>query len=335
MTLREVASRAGVSLQTVSNVINGRASEVGEETRKRVRQIIDELGYQPNANARGLRSRRTNLVGYLPLNPEPRFLGDPFQSAVLSGIADALRAGDHALVVRALDPADPGGAFANLYRQRRFDGAVVHLSGPRAERDNCVARLADSGCPFVLVEEKADLPRAASVRADNRRGAEDAVRYLHSRGHKRIDFLRAGPDWPAVADRQAGYEAALAGLGLTAPRVWTIGHESVEEARAAVAGILAKRPARLALLCGNDVLAVGAVQAAKAAGRKLPDEVAVVGFDDFEFARYVDPPLTTVRLPPYEMGHKAAELILAYLAGGRFPEAEVIFPAALVVRGTA
>jgi DNA-binding LacI/PurR family transcriptional regulator len=335
MTIREVAKRAGVSLQTVSNVLNGRTSQVGAETRERVLSAIDELGYQPNASARGLRSQRSYTVGYLTVDPADRFLADPFHTFLLSGMADALRNRDYCLLVQALNPRAPGESFGRLFRQRRFDGAVVHLSGTEAERQRCIADLNASGCPFVLIEEHVQGPQAACVLADNRQGAERAVAYLRSKGHKRIAFLTPERPWPAVEERLAGYQAALKAHKLPGPREWRLASETTEEARAFVEAVLRKEPSVTAVIGSNDVLAVGALQAAKKLGRRVPQDLAIVGFDDFDFARLVDPPLTTVRLPGYDMGRRAAELLLDHLQRGAFPESTVVFPTTLVERGTA
>lgn len=342
MTIREVAKRAGVSLQTVSNVINGRTSQMGPETRERVLRSIQELGYLPNAHARGLRSQRSATIAFLTVDPSPHFLSDPFHGIILSGMADALRERDYCLLVQVLDPDTPAESFRRLYGQRRFDGAVIHLSGTPAERQRCVRQLNETGCPFVLIEERVQGPCCASVRADNRQGAERAVDYLRSRGHKRIGFLLAADrSWPAVEERSAGYQAALQAHRLPGPREWRVDIESIEAAVGVMEAVLRRESALTALLCSNDVMAVGAVQAAKKVGRKVPDDFAVVGFDDFEFARYVDPPLTTVQLPGEEMGRRAAELLLDYLQDGtsdedrRFTAPEIVFPTTLIERGTA
>ncbi|MBY0523485.1 MAG: LacI family transcriptional regulator [Gemmataceae bacterium] len=336
MTIREVAKKAGVSLQTVSNVLNGRTTQMGAETRERVLRSIQELGYLPNAHARGLRSQRSATIAFLTVDPSPQFLSDPFHGMILSGMADALRERDYCLLLQALPPGNPAETFRSLYGQRRFDGAVVHLSGTHAERQRCMQQLNETGCPFVLLEEHFAGPCAASVRADNRQGAERAVGYLRGKGHKRIGFLTAADrPWPAVEERIAGYQAALKVHKLPGPREWRVDVESVEASLDVMKAVLQKETAMTAVLCSNDVMAVGAIQAAKKVGRRVPEDLAVVGFDDFEFTRYVDPPLTTVRLPGADMGRRAAELLLDCLQDGSFRETQVVFPTTLIERGTA
>lgn len=336
MTIREVAKRAGVSLQTVSNVLNGRMSQMGSETRERVLRSIEELGYHPNAHARGLRSQRTYTVGFLTVDPSARFLADPFHTAILSGMADLLREQDYCLLVQALHPEHPDESFQRLFQQRRFDGAVVHLSGWPEARRRCVEHMKAGGGPFVLLEERVKGPRCASVRADNRHGAVSAVEHLHSLGHRRLGFLYyADPSWPAIEERLAGFEESLEALGLPKPARLIVSEESFTHARSVLETALRGDEPPTAILCSNDVLAVGAVQAAKEVGRRVPDDLAIVGFDDFDFAAFVEPALTTVALPSYDMGRRAAELLLGFFKDGTFSEKDVVFPTTLIQRRSA
>jgi DNA-binding LacI/PurR family transcriptional regulator len=306
-----------------------------EETRNRILESMRALNYQPNTLARGLRSRRTNTVAFLTIDPAPRFLADPFHVTILSGMADALRTQDYCLFVQGLAPDRAGETFQRLVRQRRFDGAVVHLSGARRQREQHVQCLQAGGCPFVLIEERTASPAAACVLADNRGGSAQAVEFLQAGGHTRIGFLTTDRPWPAVEARVAGYEEAVRKTGCRWSKVWKVGRECTESAREAMERVLRREPALTAVLCATDVLALGALQAAGRLGRGVPAELAVVGFDDFEFARYVDPPLTTVALPGYDMGRRAAELLLGYFKEGRFAAPEVVFPVTLVRRGSA
>jgi len=335
MTMREVAKRAGVSLQSVSNVLNGRTSQMREETRQRILESIRELNYQPNAQARGLRLQVTNTVAFLTIDPATRFLADPFHVAILSGMVDTLRGHDYSLFVQGIRPDQAGDSFQQLVHRRRFDGAVVHLSGAPERRAEHIRQLEKSQCPFVLIEEQTASTTSACIRADNRGGAAQAVAYLQQQGHERIGFLATDRLWPAVEAREAGYEAAVRADGPHWSHVWKVERESIESARDAVEQFLRTEPGMTALLCANDVLALGAVQAAKRLGRNVPSEFAVVGFDDVEFASYVEPPLTTVAVPGYEMGGRAAELLLDYFKESGFAVSETVFPTTLIRRGSA
>jgi DNA-binding LacI/PurR family transcriptional regulator len=306
------------------------------ETLARVTRAMDEMGYHPNSQARGLRSKRTGTIGFLTIDPSVRFLADPFHSATVSGMADVLREHGSYLLVDALQPDAPERSFAPLFYERRIDGAVVHLSGPPAERGAWIRELAATGSPFVILEERVDAPTGAAVRADNRRGACRAVDYLIEQGYTEIAFLTDATPWPASEARLAGYRDALEAhelpfrpeRALTASWNPMQGHRELET-------LLTREPSVSAVLCGNDLFAVSAIRAARALGRRTPEDFAVIGFDDFDFAALVEPPLTTVALPAYEMGRRAAELLLAYLEHGEFPEKEVLFPTSLTLRGSA
>jgi len=329
MTIREVAQRAGVSLQTVSNVLNGRHARTSPETRQRVLRTVKKLGYHPNAHARGLRSERSRTVGYFTVDPTPQFVADPGRAGLLSGVADVLREQDYCLLVQALPPDDPGESFSRLYQQRRFDGGVVEMPKGR------VGPLIRVGCPCVLVEEFVRARRTACVRADNRQGAVEVVNYLLAKGHQRIDVLTVKNPWPNMQERMAGYQSALRAHRVPIPRRLTAASENVEPAREVMEKALRRDKSLTAVFCINDILALGALQAAKAVGRHVPGELSIVGFGDFAFSQYVEPPLTTVELPKYEMGRRAAELLLGCLQEGRFERTEEVYPTSLVTRGSA
>jgi LacI family transcriptional regulator len=224
-------------------------------------------------------------------------------------------------------------AFRRLFQQRRFDGAVIEVP------QRWVKPIIEVGCPCVLVEQRRlrlSAPAlAAVVRADNRQRASQMVNYLRAQGHQRIDLLTLDRPWPNMKERLAGYQAALKADRLPVPRKMTVSHEQVESARLVMEAALLRERGLTAVFCINDLLALGALQAAKALGRHVPGELAIAGFGDFPFAQYLDPPLTTMVLPKYEIGRRAAELLLSYLREGRFVETEVVFPTSLIARGSA
>ncbi|MDR3621718.1 MAG: LacI family DNA-binding transcriptional regulator [Paludisphaera borealis] len=334
-TMRDVAKQSGVSLQSVSNVLNGRTSQMREETRLRILQSIRDLNYQPNVQARGLRLQCTKTMAFLTIDPAVRFLSDPFHVAILSGMVDTLRQQDYGLLVQGFHPDQAGGGFRRLVHQRRFDGAVVHLSGSPDRRSEHIEELKSTGCPFVLIEDRAEASTAACVLADNQGGAAAAVALLQAEGHQRIGFLATDRLWPAVEKRITGYEEAIRTSGGRWSQVWGVDRETVEGARSRVEAILRDDPAVTAILCANDVLAVGAIQAARQLGRKVPTSLSIIGFGDNDIAQHLDPPLTTVALPGVEMGGRAAELLLAYIQNGKFDAPEVVFPTKLIRRGSA
>lgn len=339
--MREVASEAGVSLQTVSNVVNGRTHLMSEETRQRVSEVLEELGYWPNAAARSLRARRSMTLGFLVLDEGSRFLADPMTDLVVAGVGDVAREAGYSVLIQAASP-EPRASdrlFAPLL-EHRVDGAVLFLSGTPSLRRRVVRRIIEFGFPFAVFEKFPSTWGVRSITADNRTGARELVEHLVERGHKRIAFLSTRTPWPMVEERLAGYRDGLKRAGASsesrlevAEGVW----DPSDGARMAKT-LLESRRRPSAIMCGNDLLALGAMRAARNLGLRIPDDVAITGFNDFEFAEFVDPPLTTVRVPGYDLGTVAARSLLDQLAldaeppGG--PPRHVNLPVELKIRGT-
>ena len=316
-TIRDVAQRAAVSLSTVSAVLNGSAP-ASEATRLKVLAAVAELGYEPNSQARNLKRRRSHAVGLIV----PDVL-NPFFALLAEGIGDELRARDYLLVLCSTD-FDGGreASYARLLRARRLDG-IVHLSGtgllPAALHELA------SSARVVTVDERVHGFPAPFVGSDNRRGARWAAELALARGHRRIAIL-AGPTglWTAE-QRLAGYREALAAAGLDPDDVPTVrGDYRLESGRAAAAELLAHEPT--VVLAANDLMAIGCLQHALAAGIRVPRDVSVIGYDDVPLASVVTPALTTVRQPAREMGRTAAKLLLDGIEGLDVPEAVNLEP---------
>jgi LacI family transcriptional regulator len=187
------------------------------------------------------------------------------------------------------------------------------------------------GVPLVFLEQEATASPGCEIHADNRGGAAALVHHLVVRGRTRFAFVRGLGNWPAVNARFHGMQDTLQEHGLRCDRVVTCAWQP-EAAYQAVLPLLHAHPHLDAIIAANDVLALGAMRAVRQAGRTIPHDVAVAGFDDFEFSSCLEPALTTVQIPGYQMGRTAAEMILAYLDSGAFPQQQVSFPATLVVR---
>lgn len=328
--MRDVAARAKVSIQTVSNIVNARYHLMGESTRARVEDAMSELGYHPNIAARTLRSARSETLCFMLLDEGSRFLADPMTDLVIAGIGDIARDCGYGLLIRAALPHEPDPSLIKPLLENRADGAFLFLSGEPALRRWYVAELAQRGFPFILLE-KTDDPRMLSVTASDREGARRLTEHLIAAGHERIAFVMAEVPWPMLEQRLLGYQDALAETGLK-PFVHCAGGWSpVSGADHAKQMLSGKRPPT-AIMCGNDLLALGAIRAVRQHGLEVPDDVAVTGFDDFEFAEYADPALTTVRIPGYEIGRAAGQLLVDVLEG-RAPEArQLTLPVELMLR---
>lgn len=338
-TMRDVAGQAGVSLQTVSNYVNGRFNLMSVETRERVGRELDRLGYWPNAAAQSLRAKRTMTLGFLVLDEGARFLADPMTDLIIAGIGDVARDNGYSLLIQAArpDPDDADRLFSPLLEDR-VDGAFLFLSGPPSVRRRTIRRVDELGFSFVVFEQAPAGVPVVSVTAENRTGARQLTDHLLASGHRRIAFISTRTPWPMVEERLRGYREALSAAGLSTPElevtdgVWdpANGAQMAEQ-------LFGLPDPPTAIMCGNDLLALGALRAARIRGLRVPDDVAVTGFNDFEFAQFADPPLTTVRVPGYELGRLGAERLIARLGGEEPPSggARVTLPVTLQLRGSA
>lgn len=333
-TLKDVAERVGVSVQTVSNVVNER-SVVHPTTRERILRALEELNYHPNLVARGLRRRRSQTLGFLVVDPSPRYLSDPFHSEVVTGIADVAREHGYGLLIQAtlLDETSQPQELLRAFQQNRIDGGVITLAGRPELRQRYLKQIVALQQPFVLLEQKVDAPKGACILGENRRGAFEATEYLINKGHTHIAFLSGNIAWPAIEERMKGYREALQAHHYgNKQAVFAYCDWTAQAAFGATTNLLTSHPEITAILGANDVLAVGALQAIQSLERSIPADVALIGFDDFSFTRYVRPQLTTVRLPGYDMGYRAAQMLLEYFQTGCFSTPEVHLPTGLIIR---
>ena len=326
-TSADVAARAGVSRTTVSFVLNYRTDiQISDETRQRVFRAASELGYHPHSSARQLAAGRTNVLGLVLRQSAEQVAGDATLAETLRGLASAARAAGSRVMV---EPLAPEGTYDRLLRSHQADGLVV--SGPRTD-DASLGELAGDGFPVVL---QGHLPGLAvpSVDIDNVTAAADAVGHLLSLGHRRIACITSAPlTYTAARERLQGYREALdaAGIDYEETLVEEGAFDAASGARAANA--LLGRTTFTAMFVASDVLALGATNALREADRRVPDDVSVVGFDDIALAAYFDPPLTTVRLPAFELGQAAGRALLDRIAD-RAVALRTLLPSELIVRG--
>jgi LacI family transcriptional regulator len=326
VTIREVAEEAGVSIATVSRVLNGR-DDVAPETRVLVARIIRDRGYIANRSARGLSGGRTGLIGLLVPLIYPVYF-----SAILSGASEALHENDQRVV---LSPTGHEHAREVTLIDRLMhgltDGALIVLPGESSEE---LERLLDGGYRFVVVDPRLRLDdRIPSVSAAHASGADQAMRHLLELGHRRIGAITGPRGWVATEDRRRGYHAALAGAGiLPDPGLEIESDFEIPGGREAAGQLLDLAEPPTAIFAFNDNLAIGAIQAARARGIRVPDDLSVVGFDDVELATIVTPALTTVRQPLAEMGRTAVSLLTRLLENQRIETLHIELGTRLVVR---
>jgi LacI family transcriptional regulator len=326
MTIREIADLAGVSIATVSRVLNGR-DDVSDETRDLVRKVVQEHGYTVSRSARGLSAGRTGLVGVLVPLVYPVYF-----SAILSGAAEALYEQDMRLLLSPTDHEhDREVSLLDRLVHGETDGALVVL--PK-ESSAELEQLLDEGYRFVVVDPRLPLDdRIPSVSAGHTSGADQAMRHLLGLGHRRIAAITGPRDWVATEDRRRGYHAALAAAGIMPdPSLEPHADFEIGGGRDAARRLLDLPDPPTAIFAFNDNLAIGAIQAARARGLSVPGDLSVVGFDDVEHATIVTPTLTTVRQPLAEMGRTAVSLLVRLLERQAFETLHVELGTRLVVR---
>lgn len=329
-TLEEVAARAGVGRGTASRVING-SPRVSEATREAVEAAVAELGYVPNRAARALAGNRTDAIALVVPEPETRFFAEPYFSAIVRGVGAALADTEMQLLLTLAGNDRERRRLAQYLTAHRVDGVLlvaVHADDPLPEL------LEQLGMPCVISGARHANEPLASVDSDNFDGARAAVDHLISRGRRSIATITGRLEVYGAQRRLDGYRAALAAAGLPPDERLIAPADFTEEGGArAMRELLARRPDLDAVFAASDVMAAGARQVLREADRRIPEDVALIGFDDSVVARHMHPALTSVRQPIEEMGRRMAELLLEEIAGRVGEERpSVVLPTQLVVR---
>jgi LacI family transcriptional regulator len=329
-TLRDVARVAGVHPGTVSRALNPQTrSLVNERTARRVMDAAQELGYRPNPIARGLRTNRSNTIGVLV--PD---LMNPLFAAVVRGIEDGLRDGGYTpLIANTDNDAERERVAYEAMNARQVDGFIAAT----AVRDHwLLADQADSDVKVVLVNRRVDSDALPAVTGDDHEGIRLAVEHLAGLGHRRIAHLSGSQSLYTGWSRHRGFVDAMEGQGLELDPdlIEFSGAFTEREGARRCAELLARRRDFTAIVAGNDLLALGCYDALAQAGLRCPDDVSVVGYNDMPFADRFSPPLTTVRVPHYELGATAAALMLEQLRGTDVAPRQLLLTPELVIRGS-
>ncbi|MFJ3811630.1 LacI family DNA-binding transcriptional regulator [Streptomyces sp. NPDC090073] len=333
VSIKDVAHAAGVSVGTVSNVIN-RPDTVAADTRVRVLQAIKHLGYVRSESARQLRAGQSRIMGLLVLD-----MGNPFFVDVARGAERAARkAGLGVMVCNSAQNPDEEAEYLSLFAEQRVRGVMLTPADATGRNLEAFRR---HRIPFVLVDRVAESATESSVSVDDVAGGTLAVRHLIETGHRNIAYVSGPPGLNQVHDRRIGALNALAEAGLGPECLREVPTERLDVASGRDAGArllgLADRPT--AVFCANDLLALGVLQATYAAGVDIPGDLAIVGYDDIEFAAAAAVPLTSVRQPAVTMGALAAELLIDEtssdnLRQGSGPRTFVLQPELVVRRST-
>lgn len=324
VTIRDVAAQANVSVATVSKVINGRYG-VSASTTARVQAVIDSLGYEASLVAQSLRNHRTNVIGILVADLEP------FSTELLKGAADAIRGSGFELVVySAGGRTDEHQGWERRYLSRLsgtlIDGAV--LVTPTVVDVNY-------GAPMVAVDPHTGSSHLPTVDSDNLHGGRLATEHLIGLGHRRIAMLAGRPDLQSAQLREAGYREAMADAGLPIdPAMVLNGGFDPDVSADAVRTLLGYAEPPTAIFAANDVTAIAAMKVARELGRRVPEDLSIVGFDNIPDSALCDPPLTTVEQPIHEMGFRATRMLIELIRGHAVEQGHITLNTRLVVRHT-
>jgi DNA-binding LacI/PurR family transcriptional regulator len=329
VTLDEVARVAGVSRATVSRVVNG-SPKVGPEIRRQVDRAIDRLGYVPNQAARSLVTRRSDSIGVVIPEPPGMLFDDPFFPRLLRGVSTELSARRLQLVLLMPQSAEEERRLERYLTAGHVDGALlVSLHGD----DTLPGTLARHGVPVVVGGRPPTGAPVSYVDVDNLGGARTAVAHLLEAGRRVVGTITGPGDMPAGLDRLQGYREAIEAAGGTPSRKLEAQGDFTQLGGAdAMRRLLEATPDLDAVFAASDLMAAGAIQVLREGGRRIPEQVAVVGFDDSSIATTTEPPLTSVRQPIEEMGREMVRLLLEHASHPGSAPRKVILGTQLVSR---
>jgi LacI family repressor for deo operon, udp, cdd, tsx, nupC, and nupG len=329
-TIYQVAKHVGVSTATVSRVMSGTNGPVSSATRERVMQAVDLLGYTPNAAAKSLRTQRSGKL--LVTVPD---ISNPFFSLVLQGIEEAaVQAGYAVLIGDTQHDPKREERYAQMLRKKEADG-LIFLGHRLPKEVASLVRAADTQrAPVVNGCEFSPRLGVPGVHIDNERASLEAMQHLYGLGHRRVAVITGPLVSPLSRDRLRGTMAAASAAGAKRQLVVMHGDFSIASGRAAADRLLSRKIRPTAVFCFNDEMAMGCMDAARRRGLHLPADLSVVGFDDIRFARYLDPPLTTVTQPMREIGAGCVRLLLEVLGGNTLAPVSITLPHHLTVRAS-
>jgi LacI family transcriptional regulator len=327
LTIRDVADRAGVSATTVSHVLNG-TRRVEPETARRVLDAVAEMGYRPNAVARSMRHKQTYTVGIV--QPD---ISNPFFADLARALEDAMFANGYSAIFCNSDrDADKEARYLEVLLSKQVDGLLLISAADASDR---VRAIAQQGFPMVVVDRELEGLRVSTVMVDNESGGLLAGRYLVGLGHRRLAVI-GGPDrLRPSARRLDGFRTALAEVGLDVAAGSVIqGDFRAESGHDAMRRLLASDTPPEAVFAENDMMAIGAIRAVQEAGRRVPEDISIMGFDDIVMGQAIDPTLTTVAQPIDDITTHAVRLLFDRLRDPDGEPEQVMLPVELIVRGS-
>lgn len=333
ITAKDVAARAGVSRTTVSYVLNNvTEANISEATRQRVLAAANELGYVPNAAAQALASGRAQTIGLLVPTIQPFPQASSTHYRIIEGLLEIAQQFGVRVLVDSIQNMDHSNTYLELARNKRIDGLII--SDVRVD-DQALYKLVQDRFPLVLLGHLPDA-KVCNVEFDNHGGARSAVEHLISLGHTQIGLIGYAPTtFTGAQERLHGYRDALAAHGIALDeRVIRAGAYSAESGFSAMINLLESGTIPTAIFATGDDIALGVLAALNARGMSVPDDIALVGFDDSPFSRFTIPSLTTVHLPFEEMGRQAGKMLLDLIRDETAGRSDVLLEAKLIVRNS-
>lgn len=328
-TLEEIAQLAQVSRSTVSRVINDDPN-VSEKTRSRVRAVIQQINFQPNMAARRLAGGRTRIIGLVIPMGVSRLFSDPFFPILIQGIASACNADEHTVMLWLADPEFERRQISQILSNGLIEGIVV---ASNLLDDQVIQTLSSSHLPFVIVGRSPGHPEISYVDVDNQNGAYDAVSRLFRIGRSRIGTIAGPENMIAGSDRMQGYLAGLHDHGhIPNPSLIAISDFTEMGGYEAAQKLLKAHPD--AIFVASDTMAMGTLRALREARMRVPEDVAVIGFDDIPLAAHTIPPLTTIRQPIFQIGSLAVETLIQQIEKPAQQPRRIVLPTELVIRAS-
>jgi DNA-binding LacI/PurR family transcriptional regulator len=328
ITIDVVAEKAGVSKTTVSRILNGNFAHTKDETKNRILRVIEELDYRPNALAKGLKSSHTNVIGIVLSN-----LKNPFWTTVLEGVEDACRnLGYNLMICNSSEEPRMEEQYIKEFQMRRLDGIVIN---PTARNMELYTKLADSKYPMVIINRRLPGLKVHHVIMNNGSGASLAVQQLLRNGRKHIAaFVYENPYVSTWKERIDGYRTTLEGHGFSPDDMrileLDVNGGAVKES---IIRYIQEHPDTDAVFSTNNMLTLEIIDAVKELGLKMPDDIAIVSYDETVWSKHMDPPLTTIMQPGYHMGYLAAQMLVKSIKAKRKPTPEtVVLEPELIVR---
>lgn len=332
ITIRDLAEKLNLSITTVSRALDG-YDDVAEETRKRVVEAARQIGYVPSAAARQLRRKRTDAIGYILPTSSPQF-SDPFYVSFLTGLCDEVASNRLDMMVTSCQPnsAEEKQEYNRWVQSHRVDGIVLNRIRVNDWR---VAFLAENKIPFVTLGKPDNDNSHPYIWVDERNGVQRLVKHLLDKGHRKVAFVCGPADLLIQQERFAGYQQGLEAAGIALdPELIVEGDLSEHSGYQATVDLLSRQSRPTAILGCNDLMALGAMRAAKEKGVYIGTELAIAGYDGIKETEYTSPPLTTILQPTYEIARSLARLLIQTIEGKPVENGQVVLQPELLIRAS-